>query len=295
MSTLSPWQLGASLYVPATRNDLLAVGSGKWGRASIIYCTEDAVHAADVPLALDNLRRVLPQLPQEGPLRFIRVRHPDMLRQLLTEDLHAISGFVLPKVHSGNLGDYMRPLQELGPPRLLVMPTLETAEALSESHMTRLRDLIGEASWQRRILSLRIGGNDLLNVLGVRRAPGRTLYEGPLERVLSMLVGVFRPAGLQLSSPVYEMFSDPDTLARELRQDLDYGLCGKTIIHPAQLSVVLREYQVSAEEEAEARAILAPDAPAVFAMHGRMCEVATHSRWAKEILIRAQLYGVSRV
>lgn len=292
MTALSPWQLGASLYVPATRSDLLDVGSGKFGQASIIYCTEDAVREQDVPLALGNLRRVLPQLPAEGPLRFIRVRHPAILNELLDADLHAITGFVLPKVHSGNIGEYLQPLERAGQPHLRVMPTLETAEALSEGHMTHLRDLIEWAGWQERILALRIGGNDLLNVLGVRRAKGRTLYEGPLERVISMLVSVFKPAGLALSSPVYEVFSDLETLARELRQDLDYGLIGKTIIHPTQLATVLAEYQVSSEEVEEAKAILAPDAPAVFALHGRMCEPATHSRWAKEILIRAELYGL---
>ena len=41
----------------------------------------------------------------------------------------------------------------------------------------------------------------------------------------------------------------------------------------------------------EARAILAPDAPAVFKMNGRMCEPATHRRWAQDIIDRAALYG----
>lgn len=294
---LSPWQLGASLYAPATRPDLLALGSGKHANlTSLIYCTEDAVREADVPLALDNLRRALPQLPLTGgPLRFIRARNPEVLAHLLTMNLNAVTGFVLPKIHDGNLGEYLRLLERSGLDHLKVMPTLETREALSETRMTLLRDLIFMEGWQSRVLSLRIGGNDLLNALGVRRAPGRTLYEGPLERTVSMLVGVFKPYGLSLSSPVYEVYSDPGTLAREVQQDLEYGLCGKTIIHPAQLPVVLEGYRVPETELLEARAILAPDAPAVFTMHGRMCEPATHTRWAQDILTRAELYGVSLV
>ena len=297
MMSSAPWQLGASLYTPATRPDLVALGSGKIsGLSSLIYCTEDAVREADVPLALDNLRAALPQLPLTGsPLRFIRARNPDVLAQLLTLNLSAITGFVLPKIHDGNLAEYMRVLERSGQDHLKVMPTLETREALSETRMTLLRDLIFMEGWPGRVLSLRVGGNDLMHALGVRRVPGRTLYEGPLERVMGMLVGVFKPYGLSLSSPVYEVYSDPGTLAREVAQDLEYGLCGKTIIHPAQLATVLEGYRVPEPELLEARAILAPDAPAVFSMHGRMCEPATHSRWAQDVVARAELYGVRRV
>ncbi|MFC6665965.1 HpcH/HpaI aldolase/citrate lyase family protein [Deinococcus radiopugnans] len=65
--TLNPWQLGASLYTPATRPDLLALGTGRYeALTSLIYCTEDAVLEADLPLALENLARVLPLLPPPG-------------------------------------------------------------------------------------------------------------------------------------------------------------------------------------------------------------------------------------
>lgn len=292
---LNPWQLGASLYTPATRPDLLALGTGRYGAlTSLIYCTEDAVLEADLPLALDNLARALPLLPPPGvgPLRLIRVRNPAVLARVLTLDLRGISALVLPKVHAGNLGAYLRVLDRSAWPRLPLLLTLETPEALSEAHMTRLRDLILEGGHRPRVAALRIGGNDLMHALGVRRKPGRTLYEGPLERVIGMLLGVFKPHGFALSSPVYEVFGDLPTLARELEQDLDYGLCGKTIIHPAQLPAVLDAYRVAEADLLEARAILAPDAPAVFQMNGRMCEPATHTRWATDIACRAELYGV---
>lgn len=292
---LNPWQLGASLYTPATRPDLLALGTGRYGAlTSLIYCTEDAVLEADLPLALDNLARALPLLPPPGvgPLRLIRVRNPAVLARVLTLDLRGISALVLPKVHAGNLGTYLRVLDRSAWPRLPLLLTLETPEALSEAHMTRLRDLILEGGHRPRVAALRIGGNDLMHALGVRRKPGRTLYEGPLERVIGMLLGVFKPHGFALSSPVYEVFGDLPTLARELEQDLDYGLCGKTIIHPAQLPAVLDAYRVAEADLLEARAILAPDAPAVFQMNGRMCEPATHTRWATDIACRAELYGV---
>ncbi|MGM9323242.1 HpcH/HpaI aldolase/citrate lyase family protein [Deinococcus aquaticus] len=288
-----PWTLGASLYTPATRPDLVELGSGRWpDLTSLIYCTEDAVREDDLPLALANLRAALPHLGERGPLRLIRVRNPAVLREVLGMDLRAVTGFVLPKIHAGNLAGYLNELGASEHAHLHVFPTLETREALSETDMTALRDLILTRGWQDRVGGLRIGGNDLMHALGVRRTPGRTVFEGPLERVISMLIGVFKPAGFALSSPVYEVFSDPATLARELQQDLEYGLCGKTIIHPAQIGAVLGAYAVHPHDLQEARAILAPDAPAVFSMNGRMCEPATHTRWAADILARAERYGV---
>jgi len=131
-----------------------------------------------------------------------------------------------------------------------------------------------------------------MQLLGLRRVPGQTLHEGPLAQTIQMLVGTFVPWGFSLSSPVYEVFSDPVTLRRELRQDLERGLTGKTVIHPSQVSVVTEAYRVDARHLAQARAILEPDADAVFALDGAMCEPTTHRGWAERILRRAQLYGV---
>ena len=35
-------------------------------------------------------------------------------------------------------------------------------------------------------------------------------------------------------------------------------------------------------------------APAVFKMHDSMCEVATHSAWAKGVVERARVFGVQQ-
>ncbi|WP_412028707.1 HpcH/HpaI aldolase/citrate lyase family protein [Deinococcus yunweiensis] len=283
--------VGPTLYAPATRSDLALLGTTRYpDLGSVVYCTEDAILEHEVPAALAQLRTALPQLAdQPGPARFIRVRDVEVLRAVLTLDLSGVQGVVLPKVHDGNLGAYMALLETR--PEVLVMPTLETREALSEHRMTLLRDLIFQQGWHSQMLCLRIGGNDLMNALGVRRTPGRTLYEGPLERVISMLIGVFKPYGFTLSSPVYEVFEDLATLAREVQQDLEYGLSGKTIIHPVQLGTVLAGYRVGSGDLAEARAILDPGARAVFKMNGRMCEPATHRLWARDIVARAEVYG----
>ncbi|WP_407539787.1 HpcH/HpaI aldolase/citrate lyase family protein [Deinococcus radiomollis] len=296
--TLDPLRLGASLYTPATRTDLAALGNGTKAHGgvqdvsphSLIYCLEDSVQAADLPLALERLAEALPQLqPGMGPLRFVRVRDPRTLEAVLGmtgwQNLH---GFVLPKSTRRNLRDYLSLLPENVP----IMPTLETREVFSARQMESLRDFLLDSGLSARVLALRVGGNDLLHLLALRRVPGQTVHEGPLAHTVQMLAGTFLPWGFALSSPVYEVFSDPATLRRELKQDLERGLTGKTIIHPCQIGVVSEGYQVEAHHLEQARAILEPDAGAVFALDGAMCEPATHRNWAERVLRRAQIYGV---
>ncbi|WP_432490533.1 HpcH/HpaI aldolase/citrate lyase family protein, partial [Flavonifractor plautii] len=79
-----------------------------------------------------------------------------------------------------------------------------------------------------RILCLRIGGNDLLNVVGVRRDPRRTIYDTPVGEVIKRLVGEFKPYGFGLSAPVCESMAYEDVLREECRLDLLQGLFGKT-------------------------------------------------------------------
>ncbi len=281
--------LGITLYTPATHPDLGVIAAGKFtGLTNHVWCTEDAIRDEELGAALQNIQRHLDHPDPFTSRLYLRVRSPAVLAELARHDLSRVHGFILPKIHDGNLRAYMDVL----PASHVAQLTLETREALSEHRMMVLRDQIFQENWQGQVQAVRIGGNDLMNVLGVRRAPGRTLYEGPLERIVSMLVGVFRPYGFQLSSPVYEVFSDLVTLAREVQQDLEYGLSGKTIIHPVQLATVRQGYRVPARDLEEAEAILKPDAPAVFQMNGRMCEPATHRRWAHDTVERATLYGL---
>ena len=53
----NPWELGATLYMPATRKDIAEVVlEGKIpGLRSLVVCPEDAVSEHDIPFAIQNL------------------------------------------------------------------------------------------------------------------------------------------------------------------------------------------------------------------------------------------------
>ena len=289
-------ELGASLYVPATRPDLIALANRhKYPfLRSIIFCTEDAVAEKDVPRALRNLEVMLHDhdLEPSSLLRFVRVRHPAVLRTLLQMDgVDALTGFVLPKVTRDNLSEYFDAFHADDP--FSVMLTLETIDAFDPRRMAELRDLLLQEPIRRRILSLRIGGNDLFHLLGMRRPRGRTLYQTPLGVTIAQLVTTFRPHNFNLTAPVFEYLNSPRVLEREVRHDLAQGLFGKTAIHPRQVPIIEANYAVSARDLQTAEEILAHAAPPVFRLHGAMCEPATHRRWATLIVERAKIYGVA--
>lgn len=294
MDVIDAVSLGATLYLPATRTDLVEVVIGRRYPQvrSVVVCLEDSIRAEAVPLALRNVARLLARL-EDAPERvrlFIRPRDPAMLSRLLgAEGIARVDGFVIPKATVENLPAY---LGELSPDRHLVMPTLETREALDPLELRRLRDQL--LAVQPKVLAVRIGGNDLLQAIGARRSAVRTLYEGPLGPAVAAIVCAFAPWGFALSAPVFEHFSALSVLREEVERDLEHGLLTKTAIHPAQVAVIHESYAVDPAELAQARGILAGDAPAVFAASGSMCEPATHLRWARTVEARAEAFGLRR-
>jgi citrate lyase beta subunit len=290
---LSALRLGASLYVPATRSDLAEIASGRKlpGLRSVIFCTEDAVHERDMEQALTHLAVLLPTLESGPLLRFVRPRNPLVLRRLLRMDgIERVQGFVLPKFGPHALGDWLRVWDDGWGHALL--PILETADVFDRRKMELLRDRLEDSGLSARVLGLRVGGNDLLNLLGIRRARGATIYDTPLRGVIADLVCIFHPSGYRLSAPVFEYLDTPEVLAREVDADLQHGLIGKTAIHPAQIPVIETRYRVSPADYEMALAVLAPTAAAVFALHDAFCEPATHRRWAVGVLERARVFGV---
>ncbi|KFC73668.1 HpcH/HpaI aldolase/citrate lyase family protein [Massilia sp. LC238] len=284
--------LGASLYVPANHKDLARIANGEKlpDARSLIFCLEDAIADRELSWSLFNLSVVLANMRSEVTAeRFVRVRNPEvMARVLAMPGAEKLSGFVLPKITRHNFDTYFRLVRDTSH---VLMPTLETAEVFSDSEMQQLRAVFEGPGVRHRILALRIGGNDLLALLGLRRPRGMTIYRTPLGPVIARLVTTFRPWGFALTAPVFEYLDLPELLDQEVLEDLAHGMVGKTAIHPTQIAPIEQHYQVRPQDLAVARAILDEASPAVFRMNDAMCEVATHRAWAERLVEQSHRFG----
>ena len=297
MALFSPYALGATLYMPATRDDILDVVFAEKlpELRSLVVCLEDAVALIDIETALVNLRQVLTRIqdrggrPANGPLLFVRPRDAAMARILNDWPLMVhVDGFVVPKLSLKTLGSWE---QAVTNPALALMATLETPEVFNPTAMVELGQAL-KANLDERIIALRIGGNDLMGCLGLRRNPAMTLYGTPMGYVIPMLAGVMGSQGFALTAPVFEQLATPDILQQELTLDIANGLVGKTAIHPSQVNIIQNALRVSLEDMNSARMILNSVAPAVFKYNDAMCEPATHYKWATHIMERAKWHGV---
>ena len=293
----SAYALGATLYMPATRPDILDVVMGEkiHGLRSLVVCLEDAVAETDVQQALNNLKNLLLGIDARGgrppgsPMVFVRPRDAAMAAVLNDWSLmRYVDGFVVPKLRLSNIHQWQ---QAVTRDELMLMPTLETPEVYDPSAMVELRGAMLELL-PERIIALRIGGNDLMGCLGLRRNPAMTLYSTPMSYVIPMLCGIMGSAGFALTAPVFEQLNAPQLLEHELALDLAHGLVGKTAIHPTQIAIIHNALQVSLEDLTSARHIVSEAAPAVFKFNDAMCEPATHYTWAQKTIERAHWQGV---
>lgn len=296
-TSISPYALGATLYMPALREDIYAVifRQKLLKLRSLVICLEDAVAEVDVPLALEKLQQLLSNIEAaggrlaKGPLVFVRPRDAAMAAVLNDWPLiKHIDGLVLPKLSLSNLPHWSAAVTH---PHLKLMPTLETAEVFNPSAMVDLGQAL-KGTFKERVLALRIGGNDLLGCLGLRRNPHTTLYDTPMGYAIPMLVSVMGAQNFALTAPVFEQLASSKLLKAELELDIAHGLVGKTAIHPSQIDIIQHSLRVSLSDLNTANLMLSDTAPAVFQHEGAMCEPATHLKWATNILQRAKWYGV---
>ncbi|WP_067516680.1 HpcH/HpaI aldolase/citrate lyase family protein [Endozoicomonas ascidiicola] len=286
---LNYFELGASLYTPCNHPNLQGIiQDGLSGARSMIFCLEDAVNEDEVGIALENLKTALQHLqPNNHFRRFIRPRNPMILAELLNiRDIEKIDGFVLPKVDLTTFPLFKAALDNHASRSFSLMPTLETEQVFDSQTLTQIRTKLLE--WRENTCCLRIGGNDLMNVLGLKRMPGKTVYETPLRSVIDQLLITFRPYGFELSSPVFDMVNDPLTLIRELENDISYGFFAKTAIHPDQVKIIEHQYAAFVEaNQLQAGSVIDESAPAVFLESGQMMERTCHQRWALRTLALA--------
>ena len=125
-----------------------------------------------------------------------------------------------------------------------------------------------------RLRGLVLGTNDIVRETMVKAGPDRA----PVTPWLSMAVLAARAEKLFVLDGIYNNFSDIAGFEAECAQGRALGMDGKTIIHPNQVEAANRMFGPTAEEIAEARAIIeAFERPenrerGVIALNGEMVE-----------------------
>ncbi|MCA9775036.1 MAG: HpcH/HpaI aldolase/citrate lyase family protein, partial [Myxococcales bacterium] len=232
---LAAYEIGATLYMPVLHQRVreIVLGAAAPPASSIVLCLEDALHESDVERGVTTLMGLLaaaPARPAARPRLFIRPRSFDMAARLRSvPGIGRIDGFVAPKIRVETLPDW---ISLLSGSDLRLMPTIETGEFFDPARLVAVRDLI-LGSGPDRIAAVRLGGNDLLGTMGLRRQRGVTAYEGPLGWFLSMAGSILTSAGVPVAAPVFDIIDDLETLRREVERDVAMGFISKTEIHAA--------------------------------------------------------------
>ncbi|ANT64597.1 HpcH/HpaI aldolase/citrate lyase family protein [Prosthecochloris sp. CIB 2401] len=249
--------------------------------------------------------------------------------QLNSDQARILSGFVFPKYSSCDAMVYLDQLVQLNQrldARLYGMPILE-GKAIAyretrEEELEKLKELM--VPYKDYILNVRVGGTDFSSFFGVRRAISTSIYDILLVRdILSDILNVFNRVedGYTLSGPVWEYFlaykrddlsilleqslnrslltlqpilNDAiDGLLREVLLDKTNGFVGKTVIHPSHLKYVNAMQSVTLEEYEDAQQILkVGDGVIKSENNNKMNEANPHRNWARQVMSRAQAYGV---
>jgi citrate lyase subunit beta / citryl-CoA lyase len=127
---------------------------------------------------------------------------------------------------------------------------------------------------ETRLAVFVMGTNDLAKETRARLLPGRA----PMLPWLMTCVAAARAHGIDIIDGVYNNLGDAEGFASECAQARDMGFDGKTLIHPGQIDICNEAFTPSAEEVAEARAIIAAfvrpenQGKGVIALDGRMVE-----------------------
>lgn len=290
MKSINPWQLGGTLFVPATHKHLHSIAHGtKFPLLrSMVIDTEDGILESDMKASLELIRAMLPDLKPGRVLRFIRPRDSSTLKELLHfQDIGAIDGFVLPKFGLDNREEYLQLLKNT---RFHFMPSIEGSELFDVQQLAILRDTL--LPYRLQIPFIRFGAEDMLKQLGLRRECTLSLFDMCVPSyVLGMVISTFKPHGFDLSGGVYRCYKDHDGFKRDVLRDLQEGLIGKTIIHPDQIDLIEECYRVTPRELQEAQQLRSCRS-AVFSLNESMAEVSTQLKWGESILKREEIYGM---
>ncbi len=249
--------LGATLYMPGTKDIREKVINHELPVTSFVMCCEDAIKEEDLPAAEQNILDTMDyfadqieagNITQDDiPLIFMRVRNPEQFKsfaaRMTKRQGDVLTGFNFPKFNSKNALGVLRTLVETNA-RLGVtlygMPILEGEEiAFRESRnqeLLLLRNIL--EPYKELILNIRVGGTDMSSLFGVRRGINSTVFDIMTVRdALSDILNAFnRYNDYCVSAAVWEYFRayKDDDIDDVIKRNFHNALIkGQDIVNPA--------------------------------------------------------------
>lgn len=313
------FSVGPLLYCPANRNTIAAsIIRQKFGSSfSLALCLEDTIGDSHVEEAEQCLATSIRQIAQAIeytsfylPKIFIRVRYPRQILHmidLLGGSRQLVSGFIIPKFSPENADAYIQAMitaNEQSARPLYLMPIYESSCIIDLRCRYDILYALKEklSVIEELVLNIRVGGNDLCHLFSFRRHENESIHHiRPIADIFSDILTVY---GMDyvVSGPVWEYYSGSgwkEGLMKEITDDKLCGFIGKTVIHPNQIDVVNRAYQVAQKDYDDACHILSWDNTSAFDVSAssakeRMNERKTHMNWAKQTLWLAEAFGIKR-
>ena len=249
--------LGATLYMPGTKDIKDKVLHHQLDVTSLVMCCEDAIKEEDLPLAEQNIldhmdffadKIAAGELTHDDiPLIFVRVRNPLQFERfadrMTTKQASVLTGFNFPKFSSKNAFQVLQTLVKVNNRLGVVlygMPILEGPEVafheLRGQELLLLRNIL--EPYKNLILNVRVGGTDMSSLFGVRRGINSTVYDiMPVRDALSDVLNFFnRYNDYCVSAAVWEYFRayKDDDINDVIKRDFHNALIkGQEIVNPA--------------------------------------------------------------
>jgi citrate lyase subunit beta/citryl-CoA lyase len=289
------------LFMPGHKLEWM-LKAPKYGADALIFDLDDAVPAASKQDALAHTAAAIDQLHDAKSDLFVRTSpwgDGRLLGDVTATVRPGLSGIVLSRtVDSGEVRALDLLLTELEATRGLptgsveIVPLCEDAGSLRQAY-----EILTSSPRVRRVFGVGANapGGD------VNRSVGYEWTEAGLESlyIAEKLVLDARAAGLSsVITGVVANVLDLDGLRRQMRFSKQLGANGAQVIHPSHVPIVNEIFSPTAEEIADARALLGTMAAAqqrgdAAAVHnGRMIDLA-HARSSLGVLRRAEAFGLA--
>jgi citrate lyase beta subunit len=312
------YSVGALLYCPANKESIAdSIIHEKFGnKFSLALCLEDTINDDFVTEAeqtlIESINKIFINYQKQPfylPKIFIRVRNSEQIERLtkaFKEGIEIITGFIIPKFNSDNATEYINQLikvNELVSKKIYMMPIYENSSIIDLRNRTDILYSLKESlsPIEELVMNIRVGGNDLCHMFGFRRHSDESIHQiKPISNIFSDIITIY---GMDyvVSGPVWEYYAGDNWekgLIQEIQDDKLCGFTGKTVIHPNQIPIINRAYQVSRNDFNDAQAILNWNRNSNSFVSGseakeRMNEYKTHINWAQKTVFLAEAYGIT--